>query len=155
MTLLLLFALLGVSPGYQAYQKANSLFLAQRFPDALLAADEALRLDPKLVPALTLKAKIGMATNDLAITRQSLQQALAIDPKAQYAQFLYGLEAYLTSDMQAALPRFRQAHRLNPSDPRATLYLGLTAESLGLTTEALGLYEETVRLEKAAGSSQA
>jgi tetratricopeptide (TPR) repeat protein len=143
------------SPGYPAYQKANSLFIAQKFPESLAAIDEALRLDPKLVPALTLKAKLAMAMNRFALARQSLEQALAVDPKAQYALFLYGLEAYLRNDMQAALPRFRKAHRLNPSDPRATLYLGLTTESLGQTAEALSLYEEAVRLEQTAGTPQA
>ena len=91
---------------------------------------------PKLVPALTLKAKLAMAMNNFALTRQSLQQALAVDSKAQCAQFLFRLEAYLSNDMQAALPRFRKAHQLNPSDPRATLYLGLTSESLGQTAGA-------------------
>src|SRR5437588_1010710 len=114
------------SAGYPAYQKANSLFVAQKFPEATAAVDEALRLDPKLVPALTLKAKLAMAMDQFAVARQSLEQALAVDPKAQYAQFLYGMVAYLANDMQAALPRFRRAHELNAADPRATLYLGLT-----------------------------
>ena len=143
------------SPGYPAYQKANALFIAQKFPESLAAIDEALHLDPKLVPALTLKAKLAMAMNRFALARQSLEQALAVDPKAQYALFLYGLEAFLTNDLQTALPRFRKAHRLNPSDPRATLYLGLTTESLGQTAEALSLYEEAVRLEQTAGTPQA
>ena len=147
--------LIAASPGYPAYQKANSLFIAQKFPESLAAIEEALRLDPKLVPALTLKAKLAMATNNFAVARQSLEQALAVDPKAQYAQFLYGLEAYLTNDMQAALPRFRKANQLNPADPRATLYLGLASESLGQTAEALTLYEEAVRLEQTAGAPQA
>jgi len=143
------------SPGYAAYERANSLFAAQKFPEAQAAIDEALRLDPKLVPALTLRAKLAMGTNNFAQARASLEQALAIDPKMQYAQFLYGLEAYLRNDMQAALPRFRKAQELNPADPRATLYLGLASESLGDTAEALSRYEEAVRLEKTAGASQA
>jgi tetratricopeptide (TPR) repeat protein len=143
------------SPGHAAYEKANALFVAQRFAESLTAIEEALRLDPKLVPALTLKAKLAMATNRFDVARQSLQQALAVDPRAQYAQFLYGLEAYLTNDMQAALPRFRRARELNASDPRAALYLGLTTESLGQPEEALALYRDAVRLEQAAGAPQA
>lgn len=141
-------ALLGVSPGDAAYRKANALFVAQKFPESLEAIEEALRLDPKLVPALTLKAKMAMVSGQFAVARQSLEQALAVDPKAQYAQFLYGMEAYLTNDMQAALPRFRRSQVLNPTDSRTALYLGLTTESLGQTSEALALYEEAVRLER-------
>ena len=143
-----------VSPGYSSYEKANRLFVAQRFQEAFTAVDEALRLDPKLVPALTLKAKMAMAVNRFDVARQSLEQALAVDPRAQYAEFLYGMEAFLTNEMQQALPRFRKARELNPADARAALYLGLTCESLGQTDEALTLYREAARLERVAGKPQ-
>jgi tetratricopeptide (TPR) repeat protein len=143
------------SPGYAAYERANQLFAAKKLPEALAATDEALRLDPKLVPALTLKAKLAMAAYRFEVARRCLEQALAIDPGAQYAQFLYGLEAYLTNDMKIAMPRFRRARELSPNDPRAALYLGLTVESLGQPVEALSLYEEAVRLERSAGRLQA
>ncbi len=150
-TLLALF-LYAASPGQQAYEKANQLLVAQRIPEAFAAVDEALRLDPKLVPALTLKAKLAMATYRLDIAHECLEKALAIEPRAPYANFLYGLEAYLGNDLQAALPRFKKARQLNPKDARAALYLGLTVESLGDTTQALALYQESVRLDRTAES---
>lgn len=143
------------SPGYAAYERANALFVAKRLPEALAATEESLRLDPKLVPALTLKAKLAMAAYRLDVARQCLEQALALDPRAPYAQFLYGLQAYLENDVKSALPRFRKARQLNPNDPRAALYLGLTVESLGQPAEAMSLYEEAVRLERSAGKLQA
>jgi tetratricopeptide (TPR) repeat protein len=139
------------SPGYPAYERANALFMAKKFPEALAAADEALRLDPKLLPALTLKAKLAMAAYRLDVAERYLEEALALDPKAAYAQFLYGLEAYLGNDLKEALPRLWKARQLSPTDPRAALYLGLTTESLGQPVEALSLYEEAVRLERSAG----
>ena len=57
--------------------------------------------------------------------------------------------------MKAALPRFRKARELNPGDPRAALYLGLTVESLGQPAEAMSLYEEAVRLERSANDLHA
>lgn len=156
--LLFAFALYGAapsSPGYAAYEKANQLFVAKKLPEAVAAVDEALRLDPKLIPALTLKAKLGMAAGQFDVAQQCLERALAIDPRAQYAQFLYGLEAYLGNDLAAALPRFRKARELNPKDPRTALYLGLTVESLGKPEEALSLYEDAVRLERSAGTLDA
>ena len=151
--LLLVFTLFGAaaaSPGLAAYEKANTLFMEKKLPEALAAVDEALRLDPKLVPALTLKAKLAMAAHRLDLARQCLEQALAIDSRAPYAQFLYGLEAYMGNDMNSALTRFRKARQLSPTYPRAALYLGLTMESLGQTSEAMSLYEEAVRLERSA-----
>ena len=143
------------SPGRAAYEKANSLFVAKKLPESLAAVDEALRLDPKLVPALTLKAKLAMAANRLSVAQQCLEQALALDPHASYAQFLYGMEAYLGNDLKDALPRFQKARQLSPADPRAALYLGLTVESLGQPAQALSLYEEAVRLERSSGALQA
>jgi tetratricopeptide (TPR) repeat protein len=143
------------SPGYAAYQRANDLFVAKKLPEALAATEEALRLDPKLIPALTLKAKLAMAAYRLDVARECLEQALTLDPRAPYAQFLYGLEAFLGNDLAEALPRLRKARQLNPADPRAALYLGLTVESLGWPEEALPLYEEAVRLERAAGALNA
>jgi len=143
------------SPGQAAYDKANTLFVEKKLPEALAAVDDALRLDPKFVRALTLKAKLAMAAYRLDVARRCLEQALAIDPRAPYAQFLYGLEAYLENDMKSALPRFRKARELNPGDPRPALYLALTVESLGQTGEAMSLYEEAVRLERAANDLHA
>ena len=152
---IILFGATPSSPGYPTYEKANSLFVAKKFPEALAATEEALRLDPKLVPALTLKAKLAMAAYRLDVARRCLEQALALDPRAPYAQFLYGLVAYMGNDAKEALPRFRKARQLNPTDPRAALYLGLTIESLGQPGEALSLYEEAVRLERSASEPHA
>jgi tetratricopeptide (TPR) repeat protein len=150
-----LFAAAQSSPGYAAYEKANALFLGKKLPEALAATEEALRLDPKLIPAWTLKAKLAFAAYRLDVARQCLEQALAIDPLSAYAQFLYGLEAYLGNDLKQALPRFRKARELRPNDSHAALYLGLTLESLGQPAEALALYEEAVRLERSAGALRA
>lgn len=143
------------SDGYAAYEQANRLFVAKKLPEAVAAVDEALRLSPKLVPALTLKAKLAMAAGQLEVARQCLERALALDPRAQYAQFLYGLEAYLGNDLAAALPRLRKAREMNMADPRSALYLGLTVESLGRPEEASSLYEEAVRLERSKGTLDA
>jgi tetratricopeptide (TPR) repeat protein len=152
---LVLFSATPVSRGHEAYERANALFTAKKFPEALAATEEALRLDPKLVPALTLKAKLAMAGGRHDVARQCLEQALAVDPQAAYAQFLYGLLAYLGNDLEAALPRFRKAHQFSPNDPRGALYLGLTVESLGDPAQAMSLYQEAVRLERSTGEVHA
>jgi len=142
------------SPGYPAYEKANALFVGKKFSECAAAIDEALKLDPKLVPALTLKTKLEMALSRFDVARQSVEQALALEPGSAYVQFLAGFEAYLENDLPAALQRLERARQLNPSDPRAALYLGLTRESLGQAEEALSLYRQAARLEKAAGAQQ-
>ncbi len=135
------------SPGYAAYREANSLFVAKKIPEALSSLEISLHLDDKLVPALTLYAKIAMTMNRFELARESLERALAADPNAAYARFLYGLNYYLSNDLQHALPQFLRARQANPKDSRPPLYLGLTYESLGRTQEAMELYGESVRLE--------
>ncbi len=148
-------ALAAESPAKAVYERANRLFVAKQFNESLVAVEEALRLDAKLVPALTLKAKLAMAANRYDLASEALERALAVDPKAAYAQFLYGMAAYMNNEMKEALPRFRRARELSPKDPRAALYLALTTESVGAPSDALALYQEAVRLERAAGKPSA
>lgn len=134
------------SPGYAAYRQANALFVAKKIPEALQALERSLQQDGKLVPALTLYAKIAMTMNRFEMARESLDRALAVEPKSAYARFLYGLSYYLSNDLQQALPEFVKARAADAKDPRVALYLGLTYESLGRTEEAMGQYEESARL---------
>jgi tetratricopeptide (TPR) repeat protein len=78
------------SPGYAAYERANSLFVAKKLPEALAATEEALRLDPNLIPALTLKAKLALAAYRLDVARQSLEKALALAPGQRTPNFYMG-----------------------------------------------------------------
>jgi len=135
------------SPGYAAYERANAFFIVQKYPESRSAIDEALRLDAKLFPALTLKAKLAMAMNRFNVARESLDLAVKAEPGSGYAQFLYGMAYFLTNDLQLAEPHFDAARRLDKRDARAVLYLGLTRESLGKPTEALSLYEESVGIK--------
>jgi tetratricopeptide (TPR) repeat protein len=139
---------------YRAYERANALFVARKMPECQAALDEALRLDPKLVPALTLQAKLAMAVNRNDLARKSLNRALAVDANSFYARFLSGFLYYVENDLQLARPELERARQLNRRDPRTALYLALTEESLGDTAAAERLYREAIRLEEAAGKVQ-
>jgi tetratricopeptide (TPR) repeat protein len=142
------------SPGYAAYERANALFARQQFQASLDAVEEALRLDSKLVPALTLRAKLAMAAGRNELSRADLERAVSADPASAYAQFLLGLVLYQQNELRLAVGPLEAAVRQNPKDPRAALYLGLCRESLGDTAEAAALYERAVRLEEASGKPQ-
>ena len=77
------------SPGYPAYERANRLFGARKFQECMDLLDEALRRDPKLVPPLTLRAKLAMAIDRYDLASKDLETAIAADPSAWYALFLY------------------------------------------------------------------
>ena len=139
------------SPGFAAYRQAAGLFAAPQFPESLAELDRALTLDPKLVPALTLKAKLAMATNRYDVARECLERALAVDPSSSDAAFLYGFHYYQQNDMPHAVAALQKARQLNPGDPRTAHYLGLAEETLGQTAEAIAFYKDAIRLEEASG----
>jgi tetratricopeptide (TPR) repeat protein len=139
------------SAGFAAYREAAILFGRSKFPESLARLDRALALDPKLVPALTLKAKLAMAINRYDVARECLERALAVEPSSGYAAFLYGFHYYQQNEMPRAIAALQKARQLNPRDPRTALYLGLAEETLGQTAEATAFYQDAIRLEEASG----
>lgn len=147
-----LVVLLGAaSPGELIYHKANELFVAKKFSESAAAVQEALRLDPKLVPAWTLKGKLAMASGQTEIARASLEQAVSLDPQSSYAQFMLGFFWYYENNFNKAMPHLEKAHALNATDADPVLYLAMTQEELGLTDEAMRYYDEAESLEGAQG----
>uniref|UniRef100_Q01PC1 Tetratricopeptide TPR_2 repeat protein n=1 Tax=Solibacter usitatus (strain Ellin6076) TaxID=234267 RepID=Q01PC1_SOLUE len=138
--------------GLAAYARADRMFREHRFQDAMDAVDEALRLNPNLVPALTLRARLAMAANRYDVARQSLERAIAADPQSWYARFLYGFHFYEQNEMPAAIAALEKARDLNAHDPPAALYLGLAYEAVGRADEALQLYRRAIELEEASGA---
>lgn len=145
----------GVSSGAAAYDRANALFEKGQFDAALKELDNALHADPKLVPALTLKAKLAMMINRYDVARECLDTAVAADPTGAYPQFLLGFLFYRQDKMPDAERELQKAQKLNPSDPRSALYLGMTEETLGRLAEAMAQYERAMRLEEATGHPNA
>jgi tetratricopeptide (TPR) repeat protein len=137
-----------------AYARANRLFAAQQFQECMNAVDEALGLNPKLVPALTLRAKLAMAANRYDIARESLDRAIAAEPLSWYPRFLYGFQFYQQNEMPAAIASFEKARELNPRAAEPARFLGLADEALGRTDEALALYKRAIELEEASGKLQ-
>jgi tetratricopeptide (TPR) repeat protein len=132
-----------------AFERANALFEKGQFDAARGELDSALRADPKLVPALTLKAKLAMMGNRYDVARECLDRAMSADPDSSDSQFLLGFWFYRQNQMPDAERELRKAEKMNPSDPRAALYVGLTEETLGRVTQALAQYERAMRLEEA------
>jgi tetratricopeptide (TPR) repeat protein len=128
------------------YARANEAFEKRDLENARSAVEQALRADPKLVPALILQAKLAMAANQLAEARQAVERAIAADPKHPYARFLLGFVLYLQNDFEPARAALAAA---NQKDPRVALYSALTEEGLNHLEAATALYERTLKLDTA------
>src|SRR5512145_1566725 len=96
------------------YNRANTLFLQQQFHQAGIELDAALAADPKLVPALTLKAKLAMALNKFDIARACLLSAASLEPSSPYVQFLLGFFYYVDNDFAKAIPVLERVRALSP-----------------------------------------
>jgi len=156
--LLLLLLFVGQSSQQTAadlYQKANALFQQQQYEQSLAAVAEALRVNPRFVPALVLKARLALAANRFDVAKTSLRQAVEREPNSASAQFLLGFVLYLENDFAGALEPLRQAARLQPDDARTQFYLALTFEGLGRTDDAIAGYERALKLNKAGGAQLA
>ncbi len=150
----LLVTLLAASSAMDWYRQANSLFAEGKYAEAEVAIENALKLDPKLVPALTLKAKFAMGFSQFDTARECLLQAADLAPESPYVQFLLGFFYYVDNDFSKALEPLGKALELEPGNSRAMFYLAMTKEGLGQGREAIPLYEETLRLESAQGQPQ-
>ena len=133
------------------YDLANRYFGQHRFTEADMELSEALREDPNLVPALTLKGKLAMALNRFDQAEVALVRAVSLQPDSAYVQFLLGFFYCVDNDFQKAIPPLERARQLNPNDPRATFYLALSQDGLGSPDAAISLYEKTIELEKTSG----
>lgn len=150
-----LYLLASAQDGQDAYRRANELFNQQRYEQSLAAVEEALRQSPRMVPALTLKARLAMAANRYDVARQCLRQAVEIEPQNSRVQFLLGFCLYVENDFKNAQPVLLQSTRLAPDDAQAAFYLAMTFEALGRTEEAIAAYETTLKLTKTGGAALA
>ncbi len=139
----------------QAYQKASALFQQQQLEQSLAAVEQALKLNPKLTAALTLKARLALAAERYDVAIACLLRVIEIEPDNAPAHFLLGFSRYVENDFKHALPALEQARQLQPTEARTHFYLALTYEALGRTEEAIAGYEQASKLEMAGGAALA
>src|SRR5436853_1718438 len=80
------------------YNCATAFVEKRDLTTAQAAVDEALRVDARFVPALTLKAKLAMACDQLETAQQALDAAVVMAPKQPCLRFLLGVVYYLKND---------------------------------------------------------
>jgi Tfp pilus assembly protein PilF len=135
----------------EIYQRANALLERRDLEGARIAVEEALRADPKMVPALILRAKLAIHANRLDDAQQALQTAQSVQPADRTVRFLLGFVFYLKNDFDRARSALLVA---DPNDARVILYRGLTEEALNHPEAAVANYERAIQLDKSSAESR-
>jgi tetratricopeptide (TPR) repeat protein len=152
---IVLIALFLASTAVEHYERANQLFQKQQFEQAGTELDAALKLDPDLVPALTLRGKLAMALNRFDAARPAFHRAAELAPENAYAQFMLGFFHYVDNDFREAVAPLERTIKLNPADTRALFYLALTMDGLARPVEAERYFRQALELETRAGKPSA
>jgi tetratricopeptide (TPR) repeat protein len=129
------------------YQRANALFEQRQFAEANAALEAALKEDPNLIPALTLRGKLAMGLNQFDVARESFEKAAHLEPKSAYTQFLLGFFHYVDNDFEKALGPLHAALQLKPNDARTHLYIALNFEGLARPQDAIVHYEKALAID--------
>ncbi|MDQ2954482.1 MAG: tetratricopeptide repeat protein, partial [Pseudomonadota bacterium] len=140
----------------QARAAWNRGWSRENFSEANRLYEQALKLDPDGVPAMT-----GLATG-LAISVVSLwtetpeadlhraealaTRAMALDPHDAFSHYALGIVRRMQRRFDEAIGEVEAAIRLNPNMHLAYITLGITKTFAGRSEEALSHFAEAIRL---------
>src|ERR1700674_4377226 len=99
---------LAVSPA-QHYEKAKQDFAERKFSEAVSEVNTALHESPNMVPALVLKARLGLFAHRPDVAKSCLITAITDDPTSEEAQFFLGLFFYNQNDFKLAISPLQTA----------------------------------------------
>jgi len=128
-----------VESGRIAHRRGN-------FADAILAYDEAIRLDPEYTAAWKSKgdalAAIGRTTEAMV----AYDEAIRIDPNLSSAWYKKGNLLYYQGNRNDALQAYEESVRLDPSFAPAWNGKGNALKNQGRHSAALVAYDEAINL---------
>ncbi len=114
-------------------------------PAATAALEEALRLDPRFVPALVNLADVRRAAGDDAEGELLLRRALGIDPSSAEAWHALGLSLVRQKHLDEALVMLGRAAKLRPENPRFAYVYAVALADGGKLEAALAALRSGLR----------
>lgn len=146
-----------VTPVYatadQAYLIGRSQHIAQRYADAVVAYESALRMSPEHINArnglATLYAEQGEFDKAIPLW-QALTAAMAeqAGPESAFLFSNLGYAMFLKGDYDGALAALGKACVLDPLNQRAWQHLGSAFDKLGQHERAAAMYKQAAVLAK-------
>ena len=144
-----------LSPAAVHAEEADSLQRQRRFPEAVAAYEEAVRLDPDLAAAHSGLGWVLFRTGRSPEAEAALREAIRLDPGLVGAHRALGFVLIRLRRFPEAEAACREALRLGPDSPNAHLGLGWVLYWTGRYPEAESAFREAVRLDpKLAGAHE-
>ncbi len=130
----------------QWLEEGKTFYQLKKYEEALVAFEQAIRLDPNLPSAYNSK---GIALSNLQRYEEALvayEQAIRLNPNLALAYRSKGLALYSLQRYEEALAAHEQAIHLNPNDALAYNNKGSALHYLERYDESLTAYEQAIRL---------
>ena len=121
--------------------------LTGEYDAAIHNFDEALKVDPKFVPAYDNRATALMAKGDFTRAIADYDKAISIDPKDALAFGNRGLAYKAKGDLARAMTDFDQAIKLDPGFTRAYYNRGILHGKKGDPSRAVSDFEQAIKLD--------
>jgi serine/threonine protein kinase len=134
----------------QWLQEAHLLYNRRRFQEALIACDEAIRLDPRDAAAYRYKGLALIALERFQEALIACDEAIRLDPGNASAYRYKGVALIALERFQEALIACDEAIRLDPRYAYAYHNKGVALEALGRRKEATQAFKQAHMIEKTA-----
>ena len=105
------------------FYRGQTLAAQGNFSGASMAFGQALRIDPKFIPALYFRADVAIANGNLEEANRDLQQIIAQDPKNVFAYIRLAQIASNNDQEAQAVAVLERGIKTVPSDPTLRLAL--------------------------------
>lgn len=128
------------------YIKASSQAKSGNLQEAIVAYDQAIRLNPQYVDAYNDRGVVRSALGNLSGAITDFEQALQINPQYPIAYVNLGIARLNLNDYQQAITNFNQALQINSNFADAYLNRGKAYFYLGKKEKAIADYDQALNI---------
>lgn len=132
----------------------GNIYEADKNPIAKEYYDNAIRSNAESIEALHTKAFYLQNNNDVVGAIQLYRQINSLNPQYEDAYLNTGILYLSVDSLIQAKEHFKILSQINPANPFAFYYHGLTEEYLGNIEEARKMYETAIRLKSDYGKAK-
>jgi tetratricopeptide (TPR) repeat protein len=128
------------------FRMAVSYFFLDLDAQAVLACEDALRLDPRYAEAFLLLGTAKLQQQDFEAARLAFQNAVALKPEVALFHLLLGTALYKGRSFEESRKELDKALTLDPQEARAYFYRALVFSRQGERRKAIADLETVVAL---------